>query len=96
LNVEKGLEKRKYRNTQSLSLSFSLFLPILLGPLGTNPGSGHGEFCMENNSVPGLFAVVEDLNSRGEMWDRSDREGKSHEGRKRSIQRDLNQEPVPK
>jgi len=31
---------------------------------------------MENNSVPKLFgnaAVDGDLNSRGEMWDRSDR-----------------------
>lgn len=48
------------------SLSFS----ILSGPLGTNPGSGHGEFCIENNSVPGLFgnvAVDGDLDSRGEM-----------------------------
>lgn len=43
---------------------------ILSSPLGTNPGSGHGEFCIENNSVPGLFgnvAVDGDLHSRGEM-----------------------------
>jgi len=56
----------------------SLSLPILSGPLGTDPGSGHGEFCMEYNSVPELFgnaAVDGDLNSRGEMWDRSDRSG---------------------
>jgi len=33
---------------------------------------------MENNSVPELFgnaAVDGDLNSRGEMWDRSDQSG---------------------
>lgn len=63
----------------------SLSLPILSGPLGTDPRSGHGEFCMENNSVPELFgnvAVDRDLNSRGEMWDRSDRRGRVSRGEK--------------
>lgn len=67
-------------------LNPSLSLPNLSGPLGTNPGSGHGEFCMENNSVPGLFGnvVVDgDLNSRGEMSkDRSDRRGQISRGQK--------------
>lgn len=82
------------------SLSPSLFLPILSGPLGTNSGSSHGEFCIENNSVPGLFgnvAVVGDLNSRGEMWDRLDRRGQVSRGEKGiHLERDLNQEPAPK
>lgn len=45
-------------------------LPIPTGPLGIGPESGSGAFCMENNSVPGLFgnvAVDGNLNSKGEI-----------------------------
>jgi len=60
---------KDWREVRKVANSF-LSLSSLSGPLGTDPESGHGEFCMENNSVPGLFgnvAVDGELNSRAEM-----------------------------
>lgn len=77
---------KDWRRRHGKVANLSLFLPNLSGPLGTNPGSGDGEFCMENNSVPGLFGNVAVEISIREAKCRIDRigEGKSHEGRKES------------